>query len=378
MSLFADAAVLLTALGLAIAFAGSIVTARFARTSAPALRDHPPVTILRPLCGDEPLLEEALASCCTQDYPAVQIVFGLHDRDDPAGAAVERVRRRFPNADIAVVIDRTYIGANPKVANLMNMLPAARHDILAVSDSDLHLPPDYLTRLVGTLEQPRVGMVTAPYLGRTARSAVASRLGVSGIEHGFLPGFLLARALGRRDCLGGTMMLRRATLDRIGGFGAVANCLADDNVMGQRVRALGLEIGLAPTLPRTTVAEPSLRALWSHELRWMRTIRALAPAGLAFSVVQYPLFWAALIVAFSGGASRAFAYYLAVWAVRGIAALAVARAARQQPILSASSFLPILFLPLREILTVVEIAASYSGSTVTWRGHVMAIENAPS
>jgi hypothetical protein len=49
----------------------------------------------------------------------------------------------------------------------------------------------------------------------------------------------------------------------------------------------------------------------------MRTIRTVVPTGLALSVVQYPLFWAALAVAFSGGNRRAVAYYLVVWALRG-------------------------------------------------------------
>lgn len=372
MSLIADAAAVLAMLGLALAFVGSFVAALFFRTAPPFRSGQPPVTILRPLCGDEPLLEDALDSCCTQDYPAVQIVFGLHDRDDRAMAVVERVRQRFPAADIAVVIDPRRLGTNPKVANLINMLTAARHDVLAISDSDLHLPSDYLARLVGALEQPRVGLVTAPYLGRAACASIASWLGTSAIDYGFLPGFLLARALGRRDCLGSTMMLRRATLDRIGGFGAVANSLAEDNVLGQRIRALGLEVELTPTLPRTTVAETSLRALWSHELRWMRTIRSVAPAGLAFSVVQYPLFWSALMVASAGGTRGAIGYYLAVWMLRGMAVLAVACAERR-PTLSTGSLLAILLLPLREILTVLEVAASYGGDGVLWRGRAMTI-----
>jgi len=373
MTIAFDVAMLVTVLGLALVVVGSIVAARFISMPGPTSRDCPPVTILRPLCGDEPLLEEALATCCMQEYPAVQIVFGLHDRNDRAMVAVERVRQRFPGADIAVVVDQTRLGTNPKVANLMNMLPAARYDVLAISDSDLHLAPDYLTRLVGALNDPRIGLVTAPYLGRVARPAIASWLGVSAIDYGFLPSFLLARALGRRDCLGSTMMLRRATLDRAGGFDSVVNCLAEDNILGQRVRALGLEVALAHTMPRTTVAETSLRALWSHERRWMQTIRSVAPpAGLAFSVLQYPLFWAALAFAFSGGAGSSFLYYLATWAVRGLAAFVVTRAARPS-IPSTDALWSILLLPLREILTVLEIAASYSSRTVLWRNQAMTV-----
>jgi ceramide glucosyltransferase len=172
------------------------------------------------------------------------------------------------------------------------------------------------------------------------------------------------------------MMLRRTTLDRVGGFDSVVNCLAEDNILGQRVRALGLEVALAHTMPRTTVAETSLRALWSHERRWMQTIRSVAPpAGLAFSVVQYPLFWAALAFAFSGGTGRSFLYYLATWVVRGMAAFVVTRAVRPS-IPSTNALWSILLLPLREILTVLEIAASYSSRTVLWRNQAMTVSGA--
>ena len=64
-----------------------------------------PVTVLKPLHGDEPLLEEALASVCRQDYPALQVVFGVQDAADTALPVVRRLQARFPGCDIAVVVD---------------------------------------------------------------------------------------------------------------------------------------------------------------------------------------------------------------------------------------------------------------------------------
>ncbi len=135
---------MVTGLGLAQCLAGWILVTRFAaqaRTNPAGLR---PVTILKPLCGDEPLLDEALASCCCQNYPDFQIVFGVQDKADPALAVAQRLRDRFPRCDIAIVVDDTPHGPNRKVANLINMLPSARYDVLVISDSDLHVMPDYL------------------------------------------------------------------------------------------------------------------------------------------------------------------------------------------------------------------------------------------
>ena len=95
---------------------------------------------MKPLCGDEPMLEAALATICEQDYPELQIVFGVQDADDPALLAVQALQRRYPDHDISVVIDHRVHGSNRKISNLMNMLHAARHDLLVLSDSDLHVP----------------------------------------------------------------------------------------------------------------------------------------------------------------------------------------------------------------------------------------------
>ena len=108
--------------------------------------------MLKPLHGDEPLLEEALASVCRQNYPALQVVFGVQDAADTALPVVRRLQARFPGCDIAVVVEPDGHGANRKVGNLINMLPAAKHDVLVIADSDVHVAPDWLRRLVAALE----------------------------------------------------------------------------------------------------------------------------------------------------------------------------------------------------------------------------------
>ena len=162
----AGAAAALSAIGIAQAVAGWMAVHRFARTvGTGSTLTMAPVTVLKPLHGDEPLLEEALASVCRQDYPAWQVVFGVQDAADTALPVVRRLQARFPDCDIAVVVDPTPHGPNRKVANLINMLPAAKHDVLVIADSDVHVAPDWLRRLVAALEGPGVGVVTTVYTG---------------------------------------------------------------------------------------------------------------------------------------------------------------------------------------------------------------------
>lgn len=325
---------------------------------------EPPITLLKPLHGDEPLLEQALESVLRQDYPAFQIVFGVQDPADTAIAVVTRLRARFPEVDITLVVDPAEHGRNRKVANLINMFPAARHDVLVIADSDLHVRPDYLHRLAEALDRPGVGLVTTLYAGLPATTALPAQLGATQITHGFLPGALLARGMGREDCLGATMALRRETLARIGGLQALAPHLADDNVLGQKVRALGLRVALAETIVATTVPEDSIQALFRHELRWARTIRALVPASHAASILQYPMVWALPVMLATGWG---VALFLLAWLVRALVAVGIDR--EVAPVLNSLAFrCPVWLLPAREALSVAVWLVSHAGTWVDWRG----------
>ena len=360
----------LAGVGIFQALTGAWLAIRFRAASGSDPRHRPAVTLLKPLHGEEPLLEEALTSLCTQDYPTYQIVFGVQSPTDGAIAVVARLRARFPAVDITLVVDPTRHGANNKIGNLINMLPVAKHDVLAIADSDLHVAPNYIRKLVAALEQPGAGLATVLYAGLPSASGVTCALGGMAITHYFLPGALLARGLGRQDCLGATMMLRRETLRRIGGLEVLVEHLADDNALGRRVRGLGLSVRLAATVVATTVPETRIADLYRHELRWARTIRALEPAAFITSSLQYPLVWAALALGLAGGASWTVFLFLAVWLLRYLAAACVGRVVG--PFLPGLAFrVPFWLLPLRELMSIAVMIASYGGDRVNWRGHTL-------
>jgi ceramide glucosyltransferase len=398
IALLAGTAATLTVVGLVQALVAAWLVSLFVRRPRRDPPARPAVTILKPLHGDEPLLEAALTTLCRQDYSTWQIVFGVQAAADPAIAAVRRLEAKFPDVDIALVVDPAVHGANRKVGNLINMLPSARHDVLVIADSDIHVRSDYLNRLVAALQQPGVGLVTTLYAGLPVvglhqssgvapglRATLAARLGATQITHGFLPGAVLARSIGRQDCLGATMCLRRTDLERVGGLHALVDHLADDNVLGRRIAALGLQVVLADTVPLTTVPEATLRALFRHELRWARTIRALEPAGFAASVLQYPLFWALLTAGLAGGALWSIVLFCVAWVLRAVAALVVDKALtplwveqRGSNENAALAFCcPVWLLPVRDILSVAVMLASYGGRQVDWRGHGLQADTPP-
>lgn len=276
----------------------------------------PPVTVLKPLCGDEPGLEDNLRSYFEQQYPHFQLVFGVLDPRDAALAVVQRLQAQYPQVDaLAVVETRTY-GDNLKVSNLINMLAQARHDVLVVADSDIHVQPQHLRSLLPALSDPQVGLVTCLYYG-IPRGGFWSRVGALFIEEWFTPSVRVAKFLGSNEfAFGATIALRRATLERIGSFHALSNHLADDYWLGALVREQGLHSDLSVEMVSTDITERSFLDLARHELRWLRTIRLVRPWGYlgAFITLGWPV--GALGVALSHGAASGWALLALTIALR--------------------------------------------------------------
>ena len=325
-----------------------------------------PVTVLKPLRGEDSALRENLQSFCRQDHPCFQIVFGVADADDPAVPAVRAIIDEFPQHDLSLVIESKQQGANLKIANLGNMLPVARHDVLVIADSDMRVAPNYLaTVTVPLTEAPEssaqpAGLVTCLYRG-VSSGGLWSDLAAMHINHGFLPQAVAAQALGvDTGCFGATMVLRRATLEATGGFEALGDTLADDHELGEAVRRLGMRVVLSPYLVDDIVAEPSLSALFRHELRWARTIRLVAPWGFAGSVVTNPVPLALLAAAL--GALQPPA--LAVLALSLLCRFATARRIDRALRLDHPSW---WLLPVRDLLSFGIFTASFFGRSVAWR-----------
>src|SRR3984957_8840629 len=94
---------------------------------------------------------------------------------------------------------------------------------------------------------------------------------------------------GKTGCYGATIAIRRATLDKVGGFAMLKDQLADDYALGARGEQSGEQVVVAPYFPSTIVDEPDFGSLFRHELRWARTIRYTAPAGYAGTAITHPV-----------------------------------------------------------------------------------------
>jgi ceramide glucosyltransferase len=351
-----------SAVGCAYLWYACNAVAKFARRPVHRAATQPPVSILKPLHGKDPALSENLRSFLQQDYPTFQLVCGVADAGDPAAAVVRQLINEFPHRDIALVVKAAQRGTNLKIGNLRNMLPAAQHDLLVLADSDMRVGRGYLGAVTAPLRPgAATGLVSCLYRGVSA-GGFWSDLASLHINHGFLPQALVGESLGQgAGCFGATIALDRATLSAVGGFEALADTLADDHALGQAVRRLGRRVELSPYLVDDIVAEESFLGLFRHELRWARTIRLVAAAGFAGSVVTYPVPLALLALCLGAVPQAAAAMLLLALLVRGVTARRIDRALRLETA-------PLWLLPLRDLLSFGVFVASFLGRSVAWRG----------
>lgn len=351
----------LSAAGIAYTLAAALLVGWRLRARVAPNGPAAPVTFFKPLCGSDPELAENLESFLLQDYGApVQMVLGVQDSADPALTAARAVQAEHA-AEVDLVLDARGHGANRKVSNLINMAGRARHDLLVISDADIRVRPDYLARIAAALEAPGVGAATCYYFGQ-GREGFWSRLTAMGVSYGFMPNVVLGVALGMaQPCMGSTIALKRSVLERIGGFEAFKDVLADDYEIGRAVRGLGLKVVLPPMAVAHGCAERSFAAVIAQELRWAVTIRSLQPAGHLGSVVTHPVPLATLGALLLGAPDYALGLLATAVLARIGLMVAVDRA------VGASSG-PAPLLPVRDFVSFGVFICSLFVRSVDWRG----------
>jgi len=329
----------------------------------------PPITVLKPLKGPGLDLYANLASFCRQDYPEYEIVFGVSDRNDPAIAVVERLRRDFPHRRLVLVIGDTHAKAaqrqtaNGKIANLIRMMPHARHDVLVMSDADIRVRPDYLRAMVAPLADPRVGLSTCLYRGR-GYFGLPSVLESLFINTHFVPMILLDQFVQRfRRAYGASIALRREALERIGGFAPIADHLADDNLLGRRVSDAGYRLVLLPYVVETVLDATTMADVWRHQLRWARTYRVCQPVGWFFSMVTQTVSWGVLAVLVTRGSTTGWLVLAASLACRLGSLAGTLQLLRERDMLRRLWLVPLYDLGYSILWT-----ASWLSREVNWSG----------
>ena len=330
----------------------------------------PPASILKPVRGLDRSAYENFASFCQQDYPEYEILFAADDESDPAVAVIRQLIRDFPERSIRLLIGVERAGANNKVAKLCRLADEALHDLLAISDSDVRVAPDYLRGVAAPFADPQVGAVTALYRAIQAPTfgAVMDTVGASA---SFASSALVARSLeGLKFTMGSTMATTRERLAEIGGFEALLDLHSDDYELGRRIAERGYRVELAQRPVDMEFPSETLGGYLRHELRWLVGIRHIRPGGHFGLLMTQGIAWAALAALFAATPAAAIGWIVAYLVVRLTTGYVVGVWGLGDPVLRRKLWL----LPLHDFFMFFIWVASFVVNRIEWRGLVFTLE----
>lgn len=323
----------------------------------------PGVSVLKPLRGLDSKTFEAFVSQVHQSYPTFEIIFGAQCSDDPAVGEVYRLQRLFPDARTRLVIGSAN-AANRKVGTLMEIAREAQYPIWVVNDSDIEVDPQYLSRIVAPLEEESIGLVTCLYRPRAYNTPATWE--ALGIATDFMPSALVAQLLGVRDFgLGSTLAFRAEDLRAAGGFEAIADYLADDYQLARHITASGKKAWLSTYIVETGLNDSTWLGIWSHQIRWARTIRTSKGNGYVGLPITHAGAWA-VIAALTG----AWAAAILLIALRWLSAIATGWFVLRSQLAARLFWLA----PAWDLYAFAVWAACYAGNTVRWRDRSFKID----
>ncbi len=357
---------LLVSSGLYHLFALYCVMEFFGRKESDAAdASYEPVSVLKPLKGMDPEFGENLKSFCAQDYPEYEILLGFGDPGDDANTGARELAGPSRGRDVRAIVSARNLGANRKVSNLQGLAESARYPLLAISDSDMRVVAEYLKRNVAEYHSEKnVGMVTSLYKISDPES-FGTALESLTIALDFIPSCLVARRIeGVTFGLGASMLISKKSLEEIGGFPAIADFIADDYQLGNRLWKKGYKIIISGLVIETVAGRMSFADYLTHQIRWARTYRASRPKGFIGSGITHVFLLALLFLILKGPTPLALSALGAGLALRYATAYVLYR----KVIRSRSWLKWLVLLPLKDILSAGVWAWTFTSRKVWWRG----------
>ncbi len=321
-----------------------------------------PVTVLKPLAGADPNLEQNLRSIFEQDHPSYEVLLGVELANDPAAVVAQRVRAQYPHVPSRLVVTSGREAKNPKVRNLLGLLPHAAYDLCVISDSNVRTPPDYLSDLVRTREREGAGLVTSLVVG-TGEQDLGSAAECAQLNGFCTPSSCLPTSVGSAAIIGKSILFSRAELERLGGLEKVADVLAEDFVLGKMYQHAGFRLAVASTIIENVTGQVSTSRFFARQQRWAALRWRVAPAGFVLEGITSPFVLLLVAVVFGGPdlVSWAVPWMLSLAIVRDLGGWLILRGLRR-------AWIPLLVLPYKEAISLAAWLTAPFARTITWRG----------
>jgi len=327
----------------------------------------PPVSVLKPLHGAEPDLEENLTRFFQLDYPEYELIFCARHADDAGLRMAQKIAESYPDVPVKLLNCGEPRFPNAKMWSLAALGEAAQYDTLVTSDADARVTRDYLRRCVQELADPQRALASCLYIGRTT-GGLAAQLDAVGKSVEMSGGIFVAEMVegGIHFALGVSMVMRRDGFAKAGGYEDLGQYYAEDFVLGQRLAAQGCRVRMANYVVRLMVLPQGLRESFRDQLRWMKSTRRSRPAGHLGTGLTYavPFGLLGLVWGILAGHPWLGLLWLLATCVNRWAMAAVVLWALQDE----QAAKPILIYPLRDLLGFAVWVGSYMGDEMQYHG----------
>ncbi len=204
---------------------------------AAAPREFPEVDIVVPARDEARTIAPVIASLLAQDYTGTFRIILVDDNstDDTAVLAGSA-----PNLSVLTLRTKPE-GWSGKLWALSRGVAQGSSPLLFFTDADIVHDPRHLSSLVAKLQQSRVEMVSE--MVRLNCRSLAERMLVPAFVYFFQMLYPFNRVNDPRSpvaaAAGGTVLIRRETLQRSGGIDAIKNALIDDVALASLVKKHG-------------------------------------------------------------------------------------------------------------------------------------------
>jgi ceramide glucosyltransferase len=324
---------------------------------------------LKPLCGADDSLEQNLETFFVQTYPQFELVFGVESKSDAAIKVVQKLIVRHPQVRARLVVHGRR-GLNPKVANLRGILAAGAHDLVVVSDSNIAVAPDYLSRLAGRFlsgapGEAEIGLVTNLFAGVGAKTLGATLESLQ--LNGAVAGSIASSEILSGGCavlVGKSMLFRRSVFESLGGMESLASVLAEDYVMGRMFKEAGYQVRVCADVVHNIAVHTSVEAFFQRQLRWSMLRSRIKPLLYPFELLINPIAVALLGLALGSGA------WILAWAV---ALTALRDSLQWWRLRGVNGIEAVLLGPAKDCLMILAWAIAPFISTINWRGHKLRV-----
>jgi hopene-associated glycosyltransferase HpnB len=328
----------------------------------PALpRELPAVDIVVPARDEALTIGAAVGSLLAQDYPGPFRVI-LVDDNSTDGTAALALAAAGPAASrlTAISLQSKPADWSGKLWAMSRGIAASEAPVLLLTDADIAHDPRHLSSLVAKLQQDRLDLVSE--MVRLNCESLAERALVPAFVYFFQMLYPFSRVNDPRSrvaaAAGGTVLIRREALERIGGIDAVKAALIDDVALAKSVKRYGPIFLGHSGLAASIRPYPNFGDIWHMISRTAFTQLRHSAALLALTLLGLSLVWLVPVAAafFGSGWQR-------VWGVIAYG-------------LAASSYLPTLaryernrlWALLLPLIALFYMAATVSSALDYWLG----------